>query len=243
MLDRSIELADDEGAISAYEHGIAVRSDADPARTAVVLDIEGLCCTFGGVTAIDAIDLTIRAGEHVALIGANGAGKSTLLRAVLGLQRQAGGRIAVDGKDARRRADWDERRRLVAWVPQRHASGRFPLLVDELLASSGHRRAADVAARQLGIAALGRHPLHTLSGGQLQRCFLARAFGAMANGGKLLLADEPTAALDFDGRDMVARLLRELPASILVATHDPMIAGQCHRVVEMANGRLRERRH
>ncbi|MBK5960068.1 ABC transporter [Rhodoplanes elegans] len=204
------------------------------------LDITDLSCRLSGLAAVDRAAMTIHPGEHVALVGANGAGKSTLLRAILGLQPAIGGRVALDGKVATSRVDWDERRRLAPWVPQRQAIGRFPLTVDELLASSGDRDAAGAAAARLGIVQLGARPLHALSGGQLQRCFLARAFGAVARGGRLLLADEPTAALDFATRDTVAAMLRELPVSVLVATHDKTIADQCDRVVEMADGRLRE---
>lgn len=204
------------------------------------LAIDGLSCRFGGLVAVDDVGLRVEAGEHVALVGTNGSGKSTLLRAVLGLQGRTRGRIVLDGTDARSPGEWDARRRLAPWIPQRQATGRFPLTVDELLDSSGHRAAAVGVATRLGVAALARQPLHTLSGGQLQRCFIARAFGAMANGGRLLLADEPTAALDFDGRDAVAGLLRALPASVLVATHDRAVAARCDRVLEMANGRVRE---
>lgn len=204
------------------------------------LDVVDLCCRLSGIVAVDRACLTIEPGEHVALIGANGAGKSTLLRAVLGLQPAASGRVTLDGKVATSRADWDERRRLAPWMPQRQAVGRFPLTVDELLASSGDRDAAGAAAARLGVVGLARRPLHALSGGQLQRCFLARAFGAVAHGGRLLLADEPTAALDFATRDVVAAMLRALRVSVLVATHDKTIADQCDRVVEMADGRLRE---
>ena len=83
-------------------------------------------------------------------------------------------------------------------------------------------------------------PLHALSGGQLQRVFLARAVGGLAGGASLLLADEPTAALDFDGQIKVAEILQSLPSSALIVTHDRKMADRCHRVVEMAGGRLRE---
>jgi zinc transport system ATP-binding protein len=203
------------------------------------LEIEDLSCRFGGLAAIDGASLTVAPGEHVALVGPNGAGKSTLLRAILGLEPHARGRVAVDGCVARNCKDWDARRRLAPWIPQRPGTGRFPLLVDELLGSCGDHAAAVAYATGLGVAGFRRKPVHTLSGGQMQRCLLARAFGALANGGRILLADEPTAALDFAGRDTVAAMLRGVEASVLVATHDRAIAAQCDRVVEMASGRVR----
>lgn len=214
----------------------APASGGRPAR----LELAGAVCTFGRLRAVDGVSLRLAAGEHVALIGSNGSGKSTLLRAVLGLHPLAGGQIALDGDEARTPAGWQRRRRQVAWMPQRQSTGQFPLLVRELLASSLDAAAARRAAGELGVAELAERPLHALSGGQLQRVFLARALGSLAGGAGLLLADEPTAALDFDGQLAVAELLRALPATVLVVTHDRAMAGRCDRVVEMAGGRLRE---
>lgn len=186
--------------------------------------------------AVDEVELAVGAGERVALMGANGSGKSTLLRVIAGLQRARSGTVAIDGAAAA----GGPVTRGVVWVPQRQSPGRFPLRVSELLESSGDRVAAAEAADLLGLATLGRRPLGTLSGGQLQRAFIARAVGGIAAGGTLLLADEPTAALDFDGQAEIARLLTSLPVTILVATHDRAVAGACDRVVEMAAGRVRE---
>jgi zinc transport system ATP-binding protein len=196
-------------------------------------------CRYGRSTAVDAVDFTVAAGEHIALTGANGSGKTTLLRAALGLHPLSGGQVRVRGTAASRPADWAERRRQIAWVPQRLTPGRFPLLVSELLDSGGHRESANEAAAQLGIAGLGRRPLHTLSGGQLQRAFLARALGCVASGASVLFADEPTAALDFAGQDQVAAVLARLPVTVVVVSHDRAMTRSCDRVAEMAAGRLR----
>lgn len=124
-------------------------------------------CRYGRATVVDTVQLGVAAGEHVALTGANGSGKTTLLRAALGLHPLAGGTVSVDGQSARTPTDWVRRRREVAWVPQRLSTGRFPLLVDELLASAGAGAdAARHAADRLGVRGLGTRPLHTLSGGQ-----------------------------------------------------------------------------
>ncbi len=207
-----------------------------PAR----LDLAGVICAFGRTRVVDQVDLGIAPGEHVALIGSNGSGKTTLLRAVLGLHPLAGGQILLDSVAVATPAGWRAHRRRIAWMPQRQATGQFPLLVRELLASSLDGAAAQAAAERLGVDALGERPLHALSGGQLQRVFLARAIGSLAGGAGLLLADEPTAALDFAGQAAVAELLRELPTTLLVVTHDRGMAARCGRVLEMAGGRLRE---
>ncbi|RLP94714.1 ATP-binding cassette domain-containing protein [Micromonospora sp. BL4] len=196
-------------------------------------------CRYGRRTAVDAVDLDVAAGEHVALTGANGSGKTTLLRAALGLHPTTGGTVTVGGESARSGVEWARRRRDVAWVPQRLAPGRFPLLVDELLDSGGHPDAAREAAGQLDVGGLGHRPLHTLSGGQLQRVFLARALGAVTAGARALFADEPTAALDFDGQEQVATLLAKLPVTVIVVSHDRAMTRACDRVAEMAAGKLR----
>lgn len=207
---------------------------------AAALHLAAVTCWFGRTMVVDQVDLTLAPGEHVALIGSNGSGKSTLLRAVLGLHAQVGGRIILDGAEALTPRTWHARRQRIAWMPQRQTTGQFPLLVGEMLASCAAPTAAHTAAEQLGVEQFVARPLHALSGGQLQRVFLARALGSLAGGAGLLLADEPTAALDFDGQVQVAEILRSLPATVLVVTHDRAMAERCQRVVEMAGGQLRE---
>ncbi|WP_369360780.1 ATP-binding cassette domain-containing protein [Streptomyces sp. cg2] len=209
------------------------------------MDGLGVCmaevsCRHGRQEVVHEVDLDIAAGERVALTGTNGSGKTTLLRAVLGLHRNVDGRIMVGGRPAGTAAEWAWRRRACAWIPQRPAAGRFPLLVGELLASSGEAQEAAQAAGRLRVGELADRPLHTLSGGQLQRVHLARAVGCVAAGAGVLLADEPTAALDFDGQSEAAEVLTGLPATLIVVTHDRGLAQRCDRVLEMAAGRLRE---
>ncbi|GIJ12835.1 metal ABC transporter ATP-binding protein [Micromonospora andamanensis] len=207
--------------------------------TAAAIKFSGVTCRYGRRTAVDGVDLDVAAGEHVALTGANGSGKTTLLRAALGLHPVTSGSITVGGRPAATHGEWARRRRDVAWVPQRLAPGRFPLLVDELLDSGGNPVAARTAATRLDVAGLGGRPLHTLSGGQLQRVFLARALGAVAAGARALFADEPTAALDFHGQEQVAALLAALPVTVVVVSHDRAMSRACDRVAEMAAGKLR----
>ncbi|MER7348631.1 ABC transporter ATP-binding protein [Streptomyces aurantiacus] len=202
--------------------------------------MRGVTCGHGRVVAVDGVDLEVAAGERVALTGTNGSGKSTLLRAVLGLHRQTAGTVLVGGRGTASAADRVWRRRACAWVPQKPAAGRFPLLAGELLDSGGAPVQAAEAARALGVGALRRQPLGTLSGGQLQRMYLARAIGCVAAGAGVLLADEPTAALDFAGQEEAAEALMALPVTLVVVTHDRALAERCDRVLDMAAGRLRE---
>lgn len=204
------------------------------------LRMRGVGCRHGRTEAVADVDLVIAAGERVALTGTNGSGKTTLLRAVLGLHPHTTGTIEVGGRTARSAAEWGARRRACAWIPQKPAPGRFPLRGDELLASGGAPAEAAAAAGRLGVGGLTYRPVHTLSGGQLQRMYLARALGCVAAGAQVLLADEPTAALDFAGQEEAADVLAALPVTLVVVTHDRALAARCDRVLEMAAGRLRE---
>ncbi|MVO86442.1 ATP-binding cassette domain-containing protein [Streptomyces sp. p1417] len=197
-------------------------------------------CGHGRVVAVDSVDLDIAAGERVALTGTNGSGKSTLLRAVLGLHRQHTGSILVGGRGTASAVDRAWRRQACAWVPQKPAAGRFPLLAGELLDSAGAPEQTAEAAHDLGVGELRRRPLDALSGGQLQRVYLARAIGCVAAGAGVVLADEPTAALDFAGQEEAAAALTALPVTLVVVTHDRELAARCDRVLDMAAGRLRE---
>ncbi|MEU9121046.1 ABC transporter ATP-binding protein [Streptomyces sp. NPDC048506] len=202
--------------------------------------MRGVVCRHGRLEAVSGVDLDVAAGERVALTGTNGSGKTTLLRAMLGLHQRFEGEILVGGRGTRSAAEWAWRRRACGWIPQRPAAGRFPLLAKELLASSGAPEAAVEAAERLGVGDLGDRPVDALSGGQLQRMHLARAVGCVAAGAGVLLADEPTAALDFAGQEEAAEVLTSLPVTLIVVTHDRAMAARCDRTLEMAAGRLRE---
>ncbi|MGW6455392.1 ATP-binding cassette domain-containing protein [Streptomyces sp. NPDC055078] len=204
------------------------------------LRMREVVCRHGRIEAVRRVDLEVAAGERVALTGTNGSGKTTLVRAVLGLHARTAGTILVGGRGARSPGEWGWRRRACAWIPQKPAAGRFPLLGRELLASSEAPAEAADAAGRLGVGELVGRPLHKLSGGQLQRMYLARAIGCVAAGAGVLLADEPTAALDFTGQEEAADALTALPVTLVVVTHDRALAERCDRVLEMAAGQLRE---
>jgi putative ABC transport system ATP-binding protein len=194
----------------------------------MILHAERLTMVFSGRTVLDEFDLTLDAGEHCALTGRSGSGKTTLLLILATLLRPTTGRV-----DLRLPA------RDVVYVPQ------APSLVAELTAvqnaSLGLRirgiKPADALERARGqLRALGLdddvdHALPAeLSGGMQQRVALARA---LAIGPKLLLADEPTGALDQATGSQVVEVLRtetlRSGAALIVATHDPLVAGRFGR--------------
>ena len=204
----------------------------------ISITVNDLSVVFGHTTAVHGATFEVHSGEKVVITGANGAGKSSVLRCILGLQVATSGSITVNGRDARTPHEWQLRRRDIAYVPQRPSSGRFPLSVQELLQSSGGNDVA-VRAEQLGVASLLGQSVSTLSGGQLQRCFIARALMQVDEGATALLADEPTSALDFEGQESVAAILTSLPATLIVVTHEREMVALCDRSFEMAGGQLR----
>jgi putative ABC transport system ATP-binding protein len=208
--------------------------------------------TFGP-TAVDAlvdVELRIAAGEAVAIVGPSGSGKSTLLNLIGGLDRPTAGTLEVDGRDLAALSS-DElaryRRATVGFVFQ-----AFRLLADltasenvalPLLLAGGARAAAERRAGELlarvGLADRATHRPPQLSAGEQQRVAVARA---LANGPRLLLADEPTGNLDAAASaallDLVASLRASEDLTVIVATHDPEVAARADRVVRLRSGRL-----
>jgi len=195
-----------------------------------------------------AIDLSVTAGEAVAIVGASGSGKTTLLSILAGLDTPTTGSVRLDGtelfaldEDARA----ELRGRAVGFVFQ-----SFQLLpaltalenVMLPLELAGHDQAESEARAMLGRVGLGErlghYPKH-LSGGEQQRVALARAFVVRP---KLLLADEPTGSLDADSGGGVIDLLFELNraagTTLVLVTHDENLAARCGRLVRLAGGRI-----
>jgi macrolide transport system ATP-binding/permease protein len=201
------------------------------------------------VSALRAVDLDIRAGEMVALMGASGSGKSTLMNVLGCLDRLDAGDYIVDGRDVSQLA-LDElaalRRTHFGFVFQRYnlmpqlsalANVEVPAIYDGLEAKARQVRAQSLLVR-LGLGERMEHRPSQLSGGQQQRVSIARA---LMNGGDVILADEPTGALDSQTGREVLDLLLDLNRrghTLIIATHDASIAAYAGRTVELADGRI-----
>lgn len=194
--------------------------------------------------ALVGLDLAVRPGEIVGLLGANGAGKSTAIKLIVGLVRPSAGAVRVFGAPPSARAA-RERLGYAPELPRFHPRLRVRELMDMAgslcgLARAGRRaQAAELLAR-LGLAEATSRPVGALSKGQRQRLALAQALvGAPA----LLVLDEPMSGLDPPGREAVARLLAEARgrgAAVLFSTHALAEAERlCDRAAVLAGGRLR----
>ncbi|MCX5226470.1 ABC transporter ATP-binding protein [Streptomyces sp. NBC_00233] len=193
------------------------------------------------------VDLTVRPGETVGLIGPNGSGKTTLLRCVYGTLTPSAGRALLDGDDLHALGP-KARARRVATVPQDSAL-EFELTVGELVAlgRSPHKRfwegdtgadreRAEEALARVGLADLADRPYPSLSGGERQRALVARA---VVQDPALLVLDEPTNHLDIRHQLDVLALVRTLGTTNLLALHDLNLAGAyCDRIYVLERGML-----
>jgi lipoprotein-releasing system ATP-binding protein len=204
----------------------------------------------GELPVLRGADLTVRSGEIVALVAPSGAGKSTLLHVAGLLDRPDGGSVLIEGRDAGGLADPARtaiRRDTIGFVYQfHHLLPEFSALENVALPqmiAGRPRRVAEDRARSLlttfGLEARLGHLPGKLSGGEQQRVAIGRA---LANGPKLLLADEPTGNLDVATAEAVfAELLaivRDHGLAALIATHNPDLAARMDRTVTLREGRL-----
>ncbi|MEV7544592.1 ABC transporter ATP-binding protein [Streptomyces sp. NPDC089915] len=215
-----------------------------------VVELTGVTKEYpGGVKALRGVDLTVLDGELLGIVGPSGSGKSTLLHIVGTLDRPSAGRVAIAGHDVAALSD-----RALSALRSRHVGFVFQsfhlvpgisaranvaegLLYSGLSRAERGRRAAD-ALERVGLGDRMEHRPHELSGGQKQRVAIARA---VAGEPDLLLADEPTGALDTASGRSVMELLHELNrdgATIAVITHDQEIAASLPRSVRIRDGEI-----
>jgi macrolide transport system ATP-binding/permease protein len=218
-----------------------------------IIALKGLSRAFqsGGdsVTVLNDIDLVIEAGEMVAIMGASGSGKSTLMNIIGCLDRASAGTYEFGGRNISALTP-DElaelRREHFGFIFQRYQllsdlnaveNVAVPAIYAGIDGAARNERAVRLLTR-LGLGDRLHHRPNALSGGQQQRVSVARA---LMNGGEVILADEPTGALDSKSGAELMALLKELHAeghTIIIVTHDPLIAAQAQRIVEISDGRI-----
>jgi lipoprotein-releasing system ATP-binding protein len=226
---------------------------SDP-TAAPILSLQGVCRSYavaqGRLEILKDVDLDVRAGEMVGLIGPSGSGKSSLLHAAGLLERPSGGRVVVNGVDCaalKDRARTRLRLSTIGFVYQfHHLLAEFSALdnvaLPMVIAGEGQKAARDRAASLLTKLGLGDRLTHQpaqMSGGEQQRVAIARA---LANRPKLILADEPTGNLDPATSGAVFQSLFDLAriegVAAVVATHNMELAGFMDRVYALKEGRL-----
>ena len=217
--------------------------DDEQAAAAELLGASGLTFGYGREPVLENVDLSVHAGEFVALVGPNGSGKSTLLHLLLGSLQPDSGQARLFGKPPRA----VRRRARLGYVPQRpNLSSELPATVREIVAagrltdgrwwlpmSRADRDQVEHAIASVGLAHLARRPVNELSGGQQQRAFIARAFASEPS---LLVLDEPIAGVDIASqrlfRSSLLHLIREHGAGVLLVSHElSAVADDVDRVI------------
>ena len=208
--------------------------------------IESLTKKYGPLRAVDGLSFNIAPGEWVALMGPSGSGKTTLINILGGLDTLTSGRVIVDGVDLAKLGESElvrYRAEKVGFVFQQfHLVPYLTAVENVMLAqyfhSVTHEAQASGALQRVGLGDRLAHLPAQLSGGEQQRVAIARA---LINEPKLILADEPTGNLDEVNEAIVLQIFRELHNAghtILMVTHDPDIARQADRRIELAHGHL-----
>lgn len=213
-----------------------------------ILTARGIRKSFGRLDVLHGVDLEVDRGEFLAIMGPSGSGKSTLLNAISGLDAPTSGSVEFDGVDLTRRskAELGELRlnRMGFVFQQVHLLKNLTLLdnvvLPGFLARSAAREAVVARGRDLmrraGVGDLAERDLTEASGGQLQRVGICRA---LINAPSIVLADEPTGALDSAAADAVLLLLTSMRGegtTLVMVTHDARVAAHAERVVGMVDG-------
>jgi putative ABC transport system ATP-binding protein len=240
----------------------AERTEGAPARTvaataAGLIRLTGVTKTYDAgelaVQALRGIDLTVEKGQMAAIVGPSGSGKSTLMHILGCLDGPTTGTYRLEGQDVSAMSGFQlaaVRNRKIGFVFQTFnllpkasllRNVELPLLYAGMTGPERKERAHD-ALERVGLGDRLKHRPAELSGGQRQRAAIARA---IVNGPSLILADEPTGNLDSKTGLEILRIFHEMHAkgeTIVIVTHDPKIADQCQRVVQIVDGRIEDDR-
>jgi len=231
-------------------------TEASAASGPLVLSARGVSRTFteglSTLEVLSAVDLSVAAGERLAIIGASGSGKTTLLQILGGLDKPNAGVVEVAGKNIHSLSESERgslRNKAIGFVYQFHhllpefsalENVAMPLLIRRERTATAVARARDLLTR-VGLGERLTHRPSQMSGGERQRTAVARA---LVTSPSLVLADEPTGNLDGRNAEQVFELMlqlnRELSTSLVVVTHDSRLAARMDRVLELNVGTLRQ---
>ena len=245
------------GAVDTTERVEAGPARAVAAAAAGLIRLTAVTKTYDAgelaVQALSGIDLTVEKGQMTAIVGPSGSGKSTLMHILGCLDGPSTGTYLLEGQDVSAMSSFQlaaVRNRKIGFVFQTFnllpkasllRNVELPLLYAGLGGASRRERAL-VALERVGLTDRVKHRPAELSGGQRQRAAIARA---IVNGPSLILADEPTGNLDSKTGLEILRIFHEMHArgeTIVIVTHDPRIAEQCQRVVQIVDGRIEDDR-
>jgi zinc transport system ATP-binding protein len=191
-----------------------------PMTTESLIEIKDVTFNYGPQVILDHISLSVNRGDFLGIIGPNGGGKSTLLKIILGLLKPTSGQICLFGQPLPDFHNWEK----VGYVPQKASLSNtsFPVTVEEVV-SMGNSNASSIAdaLKNTETYSLRQNLITHLSGGQMQRVFIARA---LASRPQLLILDEPTVGVDMESQEKFYSLLRDLNhkhnLTLILVSHD-----------------------
>ena len=208
------------------------------------VELKNINKTFGDYKASDNVNFGIEKGKLIGLLGPSGSGKTTILRMIAGLENPDSGEIVIDGKVVN---DIPASKRGIGFVFQNYALFRYMTVFDNIAfglkiqkkSKKFIKERVNELVKLIGLEGLEKRYPSQLSGGQKQRCACARA---IINNPKLLLADEPTGALDSHSSQMLLSTIQsineQLRATILMVTHDAFTASYASRILFLKDGEI-----
>ncbi|MDE7080326.1 MAG: ABC transporter ATP-binding protein [Muribaculaceae bacterium] len=215
-----------------------------------MIELNSIYKSYGTLSVLQGVSLSVGRGEIVAIVGPSGAGKTTLLQIAGSLDRPDSGSVIYDGVDIttlKEKKLAEFRNRNIGFIFQFHEllpefTALENVAIPGLIAGRPRREVNEEATNLLGLLGLAdrlKHRPSELSGGEKQRVAIARA---LINSPRIVLADEPTGSLDSRNREEIHRIISDLCATrgqtFLIVTHDPTLASIAHRVVSMEDGRI-----
>jgi putative ABC transport system ATP-binding protein len=202
------------------------------------------------VPALRGVNLQIRKGEFLVIMGPSGSGKSTLLNMIGGLDKPTSGKVYINGQDISKLSDGtltELRAQEIGFIFQFYnlvpvltalENVELPMMINGISEKKGRKRAEELL-EMVGLADRMHHRPDELSGGQRQRVSIARA---LANKPSIVLADEPTGDVDTKTGDEILELMHDLnknmDVTFIIITHDPTIAEHCDRLIRIIDGQI-----
>ena len=211
-----------------------------------LIEVKNVSKIYGGLKALDDVSFDVKKGEWVAIMGPSGSGKSTIMNIIGGMDTASEGTVILDGTDITKisdRALTNIRRDKIGLIFQQFHLINYLTAVENVMVAQYYHSMPDedealAALERVGLKERARHLPSQLSGGEQQRCCIARA---LINSPSLILADEPTGNLDEKNESIVLDIFKQLHeegATLIVVTHDIEVAEQAQRTIVLEHGRL-----
>ena len=212
----------------------------------VILELRDVSKIYGSVNALSNINLKVKKGDWLAIMGSSGSGKTTMMNIIGCMDRPSNGQVLIDGIDISKESQKNltniRREKIGLIFQQFHLISYLTALENVMVAQYYHsmidEKEALEALRKVGLADRAKHLPSQLSGGEQQRVCIARA---LINNPEIILADEPTGNLDEANEIIVIEILKQLHkegATIIVVTHDPEVGDEAMRKITLDYGKI-----